>query len=118
MRKTAFGTFADWLLAQIPAYVSASVKRAVDDIPKPKDGKTGKQGVSVVDAEIAVDDHLVLKLSNGKEIDAGELPKASSESMLAVSGNAWQIDVSASAPAHPQVNQLWLATNVRICGRL
>lgn len=39
-----------------------------------KDGADGKNGVSVVDSEIAADDHLVLKLSNGKIIDVGELP--------------------------------------------
>lgn len=36
-----------------------------------KNGTKGEKGVSVVDAEIAVDDHLVLKLSDGKIIDAG-----------------------------------------------
>ena len=44
-----------------------------------KDGKDGEDGVSVVDAEIAVDNHLVLKLSDGSEIDAGSL-----ESLTAV----------------------------------
>jgi hypothetical protein len=72
-----------------------------------KDGKSGKQGVSVVDAEIAADDHLVFKLSNGKEIDAGELPKASSDAVVSVSGNAWQITVSDTPPANPQINDLW-----------
>lgn len=38
-----------------------------------KDGKQGQDGLSVVDAEIAVDNHLVLKLSDGSEIDAGAL---------------------------------------------
>lgn len=80
-----------------------------------KDGKDGKQGkkgddgISVVDAEIALDDHLVLKLSNGKEIDAGELPKSENGiNSVFVSGNGYQIAVSATAPANPQVNDLWL----------
>lgn len=73
-----------------------------------KDGKKGKDGVSVVDAEIAVDDHLVLKLSDGKEIDAGELPKANTNGGVFVSGNAWQITVSATPPENPYINQLWL----------
>lgn len=75
-----------------------------------KDGKTGKAGVSVVDAEIAADDHLVLKLSNGNIIDAGELPTATSNSASSVfvSGNSYQITVSATAPSDPQVNDLWL----------
>ena len=75
-----------------------------------KNGSKGEKGVSVVDAEIAVDDHLVLKLSDGKIIDAGELPKADSSqsSSVHVSGNAYQITVSAVAPSNPQVNDLWL----------
>jgi len=39
-----------------------------------KDGKDGKPGVSVVDAYIDIDNSLVLKLSNGIEVSAGELP--------------------------------------------
>ena len=80
-----------------------------------KDGKNGSagakgdNGVSVIDAEIAVDDHLVLKLSDGAIIDAGELPKADAKhSSVHVAGNAWQITVSATAPDNPQLNQLWL----------
>ena len=73
-----------------------------------KDGKNGKQGISVVSANIALDDHLVLKLSDGKEIDAGELPKTDTNSGVFVSGNAWQITVSSTAPTSPQLNQLWL----------
>jgi hypothetical protein len=38
-----------------------------------KDGKDGDDGVSVVDADVDVDNHLVLKLSDGSEIDAGSL---------------------------------------------
>ena len=74
-----------------------------------KQGKPGKDGVSVVDAEIAVDDHLVLKLSDGKIIDAGELPKAdgTQSSSVHVSGNAYQITVSTTAPSNPQLNDLW-----------
>jgi hypothetical protein len=73
-----------------------------------KAGQAGKQGISVVDAEIAIDDHLVLKMSDGKEIDAGELPKAgNSGGSVFVSGNAWQITVSSTAPSNPELNQLW-----------
>lgn len=73
-----------------------------------KQGPKGKQGVSVVDATIAADDHLVLKLSDGKELDAGELPMKDGAQMVSVSGNAWQITVSATAPTSPSVNDLWL----------
>lgn len=70
-------------------------------------GKTGARGVSVVDAEIAADDHLVLKLSDGGIIDAGELPVNKGGSDVFVAGNAWQITVSSTAPDNPQINQLW-----------
>ena len=70
-------------------------------------GKDGKAGVSVVDAEIAADDHLVLKLSDGGIIDAGEMPVGRSNADVFVAGNAWQITVSSTAPANPQIDQLW-----------
>jgi hypothetical protein len=74
-----------------------------------KNGKNGKAGVSVVSANIAIDDHLVLKLSDGKEIDAGELPmKEANSGSVFVSGNGYQIAVSATAPSNPQLNDLWL----------
>lgn len=37
-------------------------------------GKKGDTGVSVVDVYVD-DDHLITKLSDGREVDAGELPK-------------------------------------------
>jgi hypothetical protein len=112
MRKTAFGTFAEWLLMQIPLYVDSLVSKAVSELPKPKDGKSGKTGVSVVSANIAVDDHLVLKLSDGKEIDAGELPMKDGQGSVFVSGNSWQIIVSDTPPTNPPDKQLWFATNL------
>ena len=44
-----------------------------------KKGKDGSDGVSVMDASIAIDNHLVLTLSDGKEIDAGSLKGSSEE---------------------------------------
>lgn len=44
-----------------------------------KDGKDGEDGISVVDAQIDIDKHLVLTLSNGDEIDAGQLESLSKE---------------------------------------
>ena len=77
--------------------------------PKGKDGRDGKNGVSVVDAEIDVDGHLVLKLSNDSIVDAGPLPEATGNGGgVFVSGNAWQITVSSTAPANPSLNDLWL----------
>lgn len=37
------------------------------------DGLNGKDGVSIVDVDIALDNHLVITLSDGSEIDAGAL---------------------------------------------
>jgi hypothetical protein len=53
-------------------------ERGSDGLPGPEgtpgsDGQDGQDGVSVVDAELDVDNHLVLKLSDGSEIDAGSL---------------------------------------------
>ena len=86
----------------------------IDGVGKPgkdgadgKQGKPGKHGVSVVDAEIAADDHLVLKLSDGEIIDAGELPKADGEKFYSQQLMNWQITVSASAPSDPSINDLW-----------
>lgn len=76
-----------------------------------KDGKAGENGVSVVGADIAPDEHLVLNLSNGNIIDAGKLPKAKAaagKDRVHVAGNSYQIAVSATAPSNPQVNDLWL----------
>lgn len=74
-----------------------------------KVGEAGKDGVSVIDVDIAIDDHLVVKLSDGSIIDAGEIPK-SSKTMMSIgsSGNAWQIAVQTTAPSNPQLNDLWL----------
>ncbi len=71
-----------------------------------KAGKAGKDGISVVDSEIAADNHLVFKLSDGRIIDAGPLPEADSNGVF-VSGNAWQVTVSATAPSNPALNDLW-----------
>ena len=71
-------------------------------------GKAGKDGVSVVDSEIAADGHLVFTLSDGRIIDAGELPTGEGNGQVFVSGNAWQITVAATAPSNPALNDLWL----------
>lgn len=76
-----------------------------------KAGGKGADGVSVVGADIAPDEHLVLNLSNGNIIDAGKLPKAKAaagKDRVHVAGNAFQVTVSATAPASPQINDLWL----------
>lgn len=75
--------------------------------PQGKAGKAGRDGLSIVDAEISMDDHLVFKRSDGKILDAGELPKANVASSVFVSGNGYQITVSREAPLNPNVNDLW-----------
>jgi hypothetical protein len=75
-----------------------------------KTGKSGKHGVSVIDAEIAADDHLVLKLSDGEIIDAGELPGVDSSRIQHIISSQLpnnQVYVSATAPSNPSVNDLW-----------
>lgn len=71
-------------------------------------GKNGIAGVGVIDADIAIDDHLVLKLSNGDIIDAGELPKAKATAFISTSGYSKQITVSHFPPSNPELYDLWL----------
>ena len=49
---------------------------------KGKDGSEGRTGASVTSAKIDIDGHLVLTLSDGTEIDAGELPKEEAERVI------------------------------------
>lgn len=74
-----------------------------------KDGKDGLNGVSVVDAKVDFDNSLVIKLSDGSEIDAGQLSVGSSGNNVSViqqySGPT--TTVSASEPASPQVGDIW-----------
>jgi len=71
-------------------------------------GKDGKDGISVIDSEVDIDGHLVLKLSNGSIIDAGELPMSDDyKTVLQTIMNKPQITVSATAPPNPQPNDLW-----------
>jgi len=61
-----------------------------------KDGAEGKDGVSVVKAEIAFDGSLVLYLSNGDQIDCGEVtPEKSKEVFQTIknSGGSSPIDI-------------------------
>lgn len=51
------------------------------------DGQEGKQGISVVDAKIDFDGSLVLYLSNGSEISAGEVTPAQAENVYAMLKN-------------------------------
>jgi hypothetical protein len=51
------------------------------------DGIDGKDGISVVDAKIDFDGTLVLYLSNGNEINAGEVTPAQAENVYAMLKN-------------------------------
>lgn len=73
-------------------------------------GKDGKQGISITETYFAPDGHLMVKLSNGKEIDAG------SPNEMGINAGNYQINtqlaneqiiISTTAPANPQLNQLW-----------
>jgi hypothetical protein len=51
------------------------------------DGQQGEQGISVVDAKVDFDGSLVLYLSNGSEINAGEITPAQAEGVYAMLKN-------------------------------
>lgn len=72
-------------------------------------GPKGPQGTSVVDAEVDIDGSLVLKLSNGNIIDAGEIVQQVAKSTHFHSRQLanFQIVVSSTPPASPGVNDLW-----------
>ena len=72
-----------------------------------KDGTDGKDGVSVVNSYIAADGSLVLVLSDGNEIDAGDIGKSTSGYQINTQLANEQITVSTTAPTNPQLNQLW-----------
>lgn len=77
--------------------------------PAGADGKDGADGVSVVDAKVDFDNSLVIKLSDGTEIDAGQLNVGQTGSSVSViqqySGPT--TTVSATEPASPQVGDIW-----------
>ena len=74
-------------------------------------GKTGKTGVGVADVTLAADSHLVVKLTDGKEIDVGDmelLMSASRQHIISTQLPNNQVYVSATAPANPSLNDLWM----------
>lgn len=76
-----------------------------------KDGKAGKDGVGVKDSYIAADGSLVLVLTNGKEVDVGDIMSNANSSSVMSRQTHYQIHVSTTAPTNPQVNDLWLDIN-------
>ena len=76
-----------------------------------KDGKTGKQGVSIKDVTLAADNHLVVTLSDGKEIDVGDMELVmgkTSQHIISTQLPNNQVYVSNTAPPNPSLNDLWL----------
>lgn len=76
-----------------------------------KDGNDGKDGVGVKDSYIAADGSLVLVLTNGKEVDVGDIMSNDNVSSVMSKQTHYQIHVSTVAPVNPQVNDLWLDIN-------
>lgn len=84
-----------------------------------EDGKDGEDGVSVTDAYIALDGSLVIVLSDGTEVDVGEVTsKVDEKGDVYVTSKDWQIIVSDTAPISPAVDQLWCDTSVPGTGNL
>ena len=72
---------------------------------KGEQGNVGKQGISVVDARIDLDNSLVITLSDGREIDCGTITPGEARALVALKqthGNAWdRIDFNTTLP-NPQ----------------
>lgn len=75
-----------------------------------KDGVDGKDGLGVVDAEVTFDNSLVLKLSDGTEIDAGEINVnggAGNGTVLKQQYSGPRIFVQDTEPVSPLVGDIW-----------
>ena len=66
------------------------------------DGSDGNDGVSITEASIDFDNHLVIKLSDGSEIDAGEIKGGSGGDQYFRSGSTVQVQESASSLKGPE----------------
>jgi hypothetical protein len=77
--------------------------------PAGAEGKAGVDGVSVVDAKVDFDNSLVLKLSDGTEIDAGQFNVGQSGGNVSVIQQyaGPTTTVSATEPASPQIGDIW-----------
>lgn len=79
-----------------------------------KDGKDGKQGVGVVDAKVDIDNSLVVTLSDGTEIDAGQIEVGKAEGYH-VSQQTFpqmpRIWVQNFAPVNPNIGDVWYDTS-------
>lgn len=77
--------------------------------PAGAEGKAGADGVSVVEAKVDFDNSLVLKLSDGTEIDAGQLNVGQSGGNVSVIQQyaGPTTTVSATEPVSPQIGDIW-----------
>lgn len=76
-----------------------------------KNGTKGKDGVGIKDVSLAADNHLVVKMTDGKEIDVGDLELVigkGTQHIISTSLMNNQVYVSATAPSNPSLNDLWL----------
>lgn len=89
---------------------------------KGDDGVDGEDGVSVVDASIDFDNHLVLTLSDGDTLDAGpiEVPEPSEEASgqvsVGVQASRQQVFVGSSQPNDLSREFMWFQTGLGSTG--
>jgi hypothetical protein len=105
--KTPIGIYAEWILGQIPKYINARISKEIKSL---KPAKDGLDGISITETYFAPDGHLMIRLSSGKEIDAGspnEMEVGSKGHIISTQVAKDQIYVSTTAPTNPQLNQLW-----------
>lgn len=77
-----------------------------------KDGEEGKQGVGVIDAYIDFDQSLVLKLSDGNEINAGSIEyNAQKAELYSVSTQAFSLDNLKAAVTNPKPTEVIVKQN-------
>lgn len=86
------------------------------------DGEDGQQGVSITDVEIAMDNHLVITLSDGSEIDAGALSSGDGKDNFFIStspqavggggGGEQTLFVQSTAPVTAEPTYMWIQTNI------
>lgn len=72
-------------------------------------GKDGKDGISVIDAQVDFDGSLVIKLSDGSELDVGKVTGDSSDKGMTVlqQTSGQKVYVQSTAPDNPQPNDIW-----------
>jgi hypothetical protein len=78
------------------------------------DGKDGEDGISVTDVKIDLDNSLVITLSDGTEIDAGQIDFKKAESFFLEKQTFPQMPriwVQNTEPTSPQPGDIWYDTS-------